>query len=347
MIENKKYDLVIVGAGPAGCTVANFLYKDYKTLLLDRSDFPRNKPCGGILVPESQKFLGKKIPKNVFSKPKYFNLNHVDWNNELEIKDSRKMFNISRKRFDYWIFKIIKNKVDFLSKTELLKWRRKGSGLDIFIEKDGKKRMVQAKYLICATGTFLPIREKFTNRKIKYFIATQYWLKPKKKINCPPYFIYDNNITDLYSWVIPKDKYVLVGSALESKDIEKKMEELIEKVGGKLKIAGNITKKEGAMGFQPRSTKDIVLGKDRVLLVGEAAGFISPSTGEGISFALRSGYNCAKALNEDFKDALKGYRNLCRPLVEEIEDKIKKAKLLFEPRKRKNIFLYYKKKFKQ
>src|SRR4030042_4808777 len=46
-----KYDVIIVGAGPAGSTAAKFLSeKGVKTLLLDKDTFPREKPCGGGLT---------------------------------------------------------------------------------------------------------------------------------------------------------------------------------------------------------------------------------------------------------------------------------------------------------
>lgn len=45
-----KYDVVVVGAGPAGSTAAKFLSeKGIKTLLLDKEKFPRDKPCAGAI----------------------------------------------------------------------------------------------------------------------------------------------------------------------------------------------------------------------------------------------------------------------------------------------------------
>ncbi|MEM5798986.1 MAG: colicin M resistance protein CbrA, partial [Candidatus Aenigmatarchaeota archaeon] len=86
--------------------------------------------------------------------------------------------------------------------------------------------------------------------------------------------------------------------------------------------------------LRPQSSLDCTLGKGRVLLVGEAAGLVSPASGEGISFALRSGYNCAKALNANFKNGLIEYKKLCQNLLDEIETKIKRAKILSNPIKR-------------
>jgi flavin-dependent dehydrogenase len=72
-------------------------------------------------------------------------------------------------------------------------------------------------------------------------------------------------------------------------------------------------------------------------LVGEAAGLISPSTGEGISFALRSGEECARALNTNITDALQEYIRLCKPLVSEIVSKMGKAEGLSNQKTRANM----------
>ncbi|HWC30770.1 MAG TPA: FAD-dependent oxidoreductase, partial [Dehalococcoidia bacterium] len=43
-----RYEVAIVGAGPSGSTTAYHLAKaGARVLLLDRAEFPREKPCGG------------------------------------------------------------------------------------------------------------------------------------------------------------------------------------------------------------------------------------------------------------------------------------------------------------
>ena len=70
------FDVIVVGAGPSGSTVAYLCAKSgYKTLLLDKK-FPRRKICGGGISPKSisllekLKFNLKDVPKNWFSKIK-------------------------------------------------------------------------------------------------------------------------------------------------------------------------------------------------------------------------------------------------------------------------------------
>jgi 2-polyprenyl-6-methoxyphenol hydroxylase-like FAD-dependent oxidoreductase len=42
-----NYDVIIVGAGPAGCSAANFIAKQgWSVLLVDKAEFPRDKICG-------------------------------------------------------------------------------------------------------------------------------------------------------------------------------------------------------------------------------------------------------------------------------------------------------------
>ena len=51
-MPTKKSDVVVVGAGPAGSATAIFMARSgYTVTLLDRAAFPRDKPCGEYLTP--------------------------------------------------------------------------------------------------------------------------------------------------------------------------------------------------------------------------------------------------------------------------------------------------------
>ncbi len=54
----KRYDAIVVGAGPAGSTAAYRLAKaGADVLLLDRARFPRDKPCGGGVTGRAARLL--------------------------------------------------------------------------------------------------------------------------------------------------------------------------------------------------------------------------------------------------------------------------------------------------
>jgi len=351
MRNNKKslkneYDIVIIGAGPAGCSIANFLSNKYHILMVDFLNFPRNKSCGGVLVEESQDFIKNwKIPNNVFSCPKYLNMKMIDWNNDLEVDVKRKLWNITRKDFDYWLLQRINKNIDFFSSTKLLKFKNYQKDIRVFLEIEGKVKIIKAKYLIGANGAFSNVRKSLIKKPVRYYTAIQYWIKQNSKNNIGEntYFIYDNEITDFYSWLIPKKDKLILGSALEKGvDIESKMNLFVRKLKEKHEISGKCIKKESAILSRIRNKKDICLGDNKVFLVGEAAGFISSSTGEGISFALRSGYNCAKAINKDFNRPIPLYKKYSKDLIKEASDKIKKADKFSSIKERKKVFKEFK-----
>ncbi|MBH10117.1 MAG: hypothetical protein CMG74_07170 [Candidatus Marinimicrobia bacterium] len=52
------YDILIVGAGPAGSTAALYAHKyNLKTLLIDKANFPRDKVCGDALSGKTVRML--------------------------------------------------------------------------------------------------------------------------------------------------------------------------------------------------------------------------------------------------------------------------------------------------
>ena len=87
------YDIIIIGGGPAGATLARLIGKDYKVLVLERRDFQesyeynRVKPCGGLIAPDAQLMLAKfglGVPKSVLMSPQLFAVRVLDFDNSNE-----------------------------------------------------------------------------------------------------------------------------------------------------------------------------------------------------------------------------------------------------------------------
>jgi flavin-dependent dehydrogenase len=58
----ERFDAIVVGAGPAGSTTAYRLaYGGARVLLVDRADFPRDKPCGGGVTGRAARLLPYSI----------------------------------------------------------------------------------------------------------------------------------------------------------------------------------------------------------------------------------------------------------------------------------------------
>src|SRR5690554_3059608 len=81
------YDLVIVGGGPAGATLARLLGNEHRILILDRRDLGQpfsggqEKCCGGLLAPDAQSMLagfGLGLPSSVLVGPQLFTVRTMD-----------------------------------------------------------------------------------------------------------------------------------------------------------------------------------------------------------------------------------------------------------------------------
>jgi flavin-dependent dehydrogenase len=106
-----------------------------------------------------------------------------------------------------------------------------------------------------------------------------------------PYFssLFDPEITDYYCWTIPKDDHLIIGAALPPRD---RTAERFELLKHKLRACGlhfgKRIRREAAFLLRPLAARQVSTGNTGIVLLGEAAGWISPSSAEGLSYAFRS-----------------------------------------------------------
>ncbi|MCX8158200.1 MAG: FAD-dependent monooxygenase [Candidatus Diapherotrites archaeon] len=324
------YDVVIIGAGPAGCSSAKNLSEELKAIIIDSNKLPREKPCGGILVKEAMNFIKNlKPPEKIFVEPKEIKIEYIDLNKNEKFFSNEKYWNIDRKEFDKWLLYLAKeNKIDVCDNTFLLDfyYSKKGKeNITLKLKSPYFEREIKTKYLIGCDGALSTIRRKIFPKKIRWLMGMQEITK--NSINLKnTVFIYDNEICDSYSWLIPKDNKVIIGSGLEPKEAKQKFGLLRRKIRGMFgKLENGMI--NGWPALNPNSISDIFLGKDNILLAGEAAGLISPTSSEGISFALESGKYCAEAINESCEDLVERYSKKCESLVKRISEKLNLKKM--------------------
>jgi len=293
------FDVVVVGGGPSGATAAEDLARSgFKVAMLDREG--RIKPCGGAIPPRlMQDFhvtddqLVAKVNTARMISPKG---RHVD----IPIENGF-VGMVDRKDFD-----------PFLRQRAEDAGAKRFTGTFVRIDRDENGPSVM--YRDKETSEVLPLKCKLVigadgarsrvgraevpgGDKIPYVLAYHEIIKapPKTEVYDPVRcdVIYDGKISpDFYGWVFPHGDSASVGMGTEvsSVDLKQATADLREMAG----LSGCETiRKEGApIPLKPLDRWDN--GKD-VVLAGDAAGVVAPSSGEGIYYAMVGGRVAATA----------------------------------------------------
>ena len=114
----RSYDVIIVGAGPAGSTLARELFAScpyLKILLIDGQDEKNKKPCGGLLAPDAQRALAKfklSLPSELLSDPQIFAVEVIDLQSKITKYYQRHYLNMDRYSFDKYLVSLVPKSVD-------------------------------------------------------------------------------------------------------------------------------------------------------------------------------------------------------------------------------------------
>lgn len=337
------YDIIIIGSGPAGSNLARLIGNKYRVLLIDKRDLEDEKSdnhstkcCGGLLAPDAQKMiakLGLGIPKDILVDPQLFAVRTIDLTNHIERLYQRFYFNMDRERFDRWLVSLIPDSVDKKFNAIFKNYSKTKEGYEITYIYQGKACKAQTRLLVGADGAHSKLRMNLDHNKNlpKRYIAIQEWFECADHI---PYYtaIFDEEISDFYSWIIPKEKHLLLGAALKPKDSPKEKFDIL-----KCKLAqlgfqlDNKIKTEGAYINRTIGTSQLYTGNDSIALIGEAAGAISPSSAEGISYALKSSLYLAQSLDKSIDGFAARYRQKMSNIKINILMKNLKSPAMYNP----------------
>lgn len=167
---------------------------------------------------------------------------------------------------------------------------------------EGEARTLQVDVVIGADGANSRIAKAIDAGDYNYAIAFQERIRlPDDKMayyqNLAEMYVGDDVSTDFYAWVFPKHDHVAVGTGTMKvhKATIKQLQAGIRTRAAKKLAGGEIIKVEAhPIPEHPRPRR--VVG--RVALVGDAAGTVTKSSGEGIYFAAKSARMCAEAIIE-------------------------------------------------
>lgn len=307
-----KYDAVICGAGPSGSTAAKFMAeKGLKVVLLEKDTFPRDKPCGGALRPKViEEFdhvrIGiKKIPYSISSRAKMYPpslKNFVDYNPGKAV-----LYNVQRKHFDAMLAEFGRSAgAELRESAEVKKISTKGDGYALQL-KNGEE--VKGNIIIGAGGMHDPVArylrkkeglpEKWPESDIglvvveeydvnEDFIIDRYGEEHTSYFHLKPKNLYG------YAWTFSKQNVLNIGFGAFWKDTKKinikdEFADYIRLLKKEGLIPDNLKVVKPKGGLVPLRGGIKTSYSDRMLLIGDAAGFVSPIGGDGIYYGMCSG----------------------------------------------------------
>jgi geranylgeranyl reductase len=166
----------------------------------------------------------------------------------------------------------------------------------------GIQKTLKVDLVIGADGANSRVAKAIDAGDYNYAIAFQERIRlPEDKMayyhNLAEMYVGDDVSTDFYAWVFPKHDHVAVGTGTMKVNQAsiKKLQAGVRARAAKRLMGGEIIKVEAhPIPEHPRPRR--VVG--RVALVGDAAGYVTKSSGEGIYFAAKSGRMCAETIVE-------------------------------------------------
>lgn len=332
------FDIAVVGGGPAGATLARLLDGRFRTALIDGKTNSENsfrKVCGGLLSPDAQKAFAEfdlTLPKDILVDPQIFSVRTVDLQSRRERHYQRFYMNLDRHKFDLWLESLVPERVErVVGRCKKISRSKDGSYRLVCRVNDGTERIISADRIVGADGAVSAVRRYlYPQKKMRRYTAIQQWFAEE---HSNPFYscIFDPETSDCCSWSISKDNLFIFGGAFAPKGCRESFEKQKKRLAEYGFKFGEPLKTEACVVLRPASPFDISTGRDNAFLIGEAAGLISPSSLEGISFAVNSARILAEILNGDPADPNKAYAARILPMRIKIAGKLLKCPFMYRP----------------
>ena len=324
------YDLIIVGGGPSGSAAGRIAGNmGLETLLIEKETFPRYKTCGGAFSEHAMSYLDFTIPKSIHERDIFGARVHFEDRVIEKHKEHRIATLVTRSVLDnYLLEKAKETGIEVKIGEKVIDYKENHNYVEVYTNTGVHK----AEFVIVAEGSQGKLKNRIRRRdkRSEYGICMVTEIKEEnEKIDR-----YIHNAIDIhlgvskmgYGWIFPHKNYYSVGIGGLAKDLPFPKKTMINFLRGngfnnKYKLKAHLI----PVGGIKRNTVS-----SRVVLCGDAAGFVDPFYGEGIAYAIRSGQIAAEIisdilLNKKELSSLKKYESICE---REFADNLKYSLML-------------------
>ena len=301
------YDLIVVGAGPAGCSTAITAARGgARVLLLERSRFPRHKVCGEFVSAESLDLLTQLLVPAyhdlIIKAPRITTARVFSDGAEVPAEIDPAAASISRHDLDLALWQsACESGVHTQDQTNIQSVEPSNDGFRVSTE--GCEFVGRS--VVNATGrwsflTNAAIRER--NTKVRWLGLKAHFREPNAACSVDLYFFHGG-----YCGVQPVisagngSSSLINACAMVKADVAKNLAQV---------FAAHPSLRERSRQWEPAmapvSTSPLIFHRPepvagRILNVGDSATFVDPFIGDGISLALRSGDLAARSLRPFFQ----------------------------------------------
>jgi geranylgeranyl reductase family protein len=291
------YDVVVVGAGPAGAMTAYDLARaGMNVAMLEKETLPRYKTCGGGITGRAARLLPVDISDVVERQCREAELNMGPEKLRFKAKRAQPIVSMTmRDRFDFLLIQAAQNAgADVKSECRV-------TGISSGLEGASlttNKGTLHTSFVIAADGALGTVAKYAGWAETRRFIpALEYEVpasdgqmerfKETARFDFGP-------VRGGYAWIFPKKNHLSIGAGSLLRGagrLKKALEHYIGLQG--LDGTSGIKRHGFIIPVHPRQDTFV---RRRVILTGDAAGFADPLSGEGIANALLSGRLAAQSL---------------------------------------------------
>ena len=318
----QSHDVIVVGAGPAGATLAYELgKKGIGVLVLEKEKLPCYKCCAGGVTSKAAKLLDfdiSEVAEDVIYELRFtFKLGRP----YLGQHSQPLIYTVMRDVFDHFLVKRAQQLGAVLMDGQKVTQIQVSAD---WIEISTTDNIFRSRLVVGADGAYSVVaRELGMGRGIEYAVGMESEIvvpqeemaKWKSRVQ-----IDLGCIPGGYAWVFPKRNHLSIGAgclASKARHLNRHHQKFLNSLS-----IGSYTIARSSSHFIPTCTKGRLVWQDKALLLGDAAGFADPLTGEGIYNAIHSAQLAAPVIENSLvrgKVGLQDYQQIVeRKIVSEL-----------------------------